>query len=284
MTLRIDAHQHYWQLDCGHGDWPPADLTAIYKDFTPQDMAHNLRTCGIDGTVVVQSNPHLGDTRFLLDLAERHDSIKGVVGWVDLLSPDAAQDIANLAWHTKFKGVRAMLQDQPAVTWIEDPRIQPAIDMLIKHDLSLDALVSPVQIQSLVIFAKRNHELRIVIDHGGKPDIANRKADSWLFHLQQLAACPHVHCKLSGLLTEAGSGEGLEVLRPYMDDILMSFGTERVMWGSDWPVVNIASDYATWWQICHHYLHEHPALSIRKNAAQVLGANACRFYRLDTSA
>ncbi|WP_397459172.1 amidohydrolase [Pseudomonas asplenii] len=281
MTLYIDAHQHYWRLGSDHGDWPPARLPALYKDFGPEDMAAQLRDCAINGTIAVQSNPHRGDTHFLLGLADKHDSIMGVVGWVDLLSPEAEQELKALARHPKFKGVRAMLQDLPASNWIEDSKIQPAIDALITHDLSLDVLVLPRHLAGVLKFAKRNRALRIVIDHAGKPDIANREIESWLPCMQELAALSNVHCKLSGLLTEAAPGDGLKALRPYMDHVLETFGTHRVIWGSDWPVVNLVSAYTQWWHMCQSYLHDHEVPAVRENAAAVMGMNASRFYRID---
>jgi len=281
MTVCIDAHQHYWLLNSGHGDWPSPELPTIYKDFTPGDLTEHLRECGIDGTIAVQSNPHLGDTYFLLELADEHDGILGVVGWVDLTSPDAAQEISRLARHPKFKGVRAMLQGLPANNWIADDKIQAAIDALMAHDLSLDVLVLPKHLNGVVAFAKRNHRLRIVIDHGGKPDIAHRQTEPWLNDIQRLAALPNVYCKLSGLLTEAAPGDKVEALQPYMDTILEVFGAQRVMWGSDWPVVNLASSYNEWWRITRKYLNDHEALSISESASLIMGINACLFYKVD---
>jgi L-fuconolactonase len=280
MTLCIDAHQHYWCLNSGHGDWPSPDLAPLYKDFTPDDLSEQLRECGIDGTLAVQSNPHVGDTQFLLELADKHDNIFGVVGWVDLTSADAAHAIARLARHPKLKGVRAMLQGLPARNWIEDSAVQPAIDALVTHDLSLDVLVLPRHLAGVLTFARRNPALRVVIDHAAKPDIAGRQTEPWISDLQRLAALPNVCCKLSGLLTEAAPGDNAEALQPYMDAVLEAFGTERVMWGSDWPVVNLASDYRAWWAMTCTYLQAHTARSIREGVPAIMGGNACRFYRI----
>lgn len=281
MTLCIDAHQHYWRLGSGHGDWPSADLAPIFKDFTPEDLNEHLRECGIDGTVAVQSNPHLGDTGFLLELADRHASILGVVGWVELSSTTAVQEITRLAQHPKLKGVRAMLQALPAHNWIEESQIQGALDALVEHDLSLDVLVLPKHLSGVVALASRNRALRIVIDHAGKPDIASRQTEPWRHHLQRLAALPNVYCKLSGLLTEAAQGDGTQALQPYMDSVLALFGPQRVMWGSDWPVINLASDYVAWWTMTRQYLEEHESRSIRESTQLIMGINACLFYRID---
>lgn len=281
MTLCIDAHQHYWCINSGHGDWPSADLAPIYRDFTPRDLSEQLHKCGIDGTIAVQSNPHLRDTAFLLELASSHGSIVGVVGWVDLTSSDVVQELSRLAQHTKLKGVRAMLQGLPAHNWIEDAQVQPAIDALVKHNLSLDVLVLPKHLDGVTTFAERNPELRVVIDHAGKPNISSRQIEPWMSAIHRLAALPNVYCKLSGLLTEAALGDKVEALQPYMDCVLESFGTQRVMWGSDWPVVNLASDYQEWWAITCKYLHEHRTRSIRESVTSIMGMNACIFYRID---
>jgi L-fuconolactonase len=281
MSLRIDAHQHFWHLHHGYGDWPPSELTRIYRDFTPADLAELCRESHIDGTIAVQSNPHLGDTEYLLGLANEHASILGVVGWVDLMAADAASQIAAMARHPRLKGVRVMLQDLPAHNWIESDQIQPAIQALIAHDLSLDALVLPQHLVGLYRFAERNQGLRVVIDHAGKPDIANRVDTPWREDLHRLATLSVVHCKLSGLLTEAAPNDGREALQPYMDAILEAFGVERVIWGSDWPVVNLASSYQQWVRISTEYLREHKDQAVREGEASIMGLNARRFYRID---
>lgn len=271
--MRIDAHQHFWRIADRAGQWPPAELAAIYRDFGPEDLAPLLAAAGINGTVLVQTMERAADTLYMLDLADRHAFIKGVVGWTDLKAGDAPAAIARLAAHPKLKGLRPMLQDLADDGWIDDPALDPAIAAMIAQDLAFDALVLPRHLRPLLAFATRHPELRIVIDHGAKPLIAEGRTSPWREDMAALAGLPHVRCKLSGLLTEAG-GRGAEAVRPYAQTLLDLFGPERLIFGSDWPVLRLAGDYAGWAALCREIvpLAHHDA---------VFGGNAMSFYRLD---
>ena len=270
--MRIDSHQHLWRLRDRVGQWPTPDLTAIYRDFGPADLEPLLRAHSIDGTVLVQSRPSLDDTRFLLELAVRHAFILGVVGWVDLKASDASAHISRLASHPKLKGLRPMLQDIADVRWIDDP----AIAAMIAHQLRFDTLVILPHLPALTSFARRHPELPIVIDHGAKPRIAAGDLREWRTAMEDLAELANVHCKLSGLLTEAGGQRDPAALRSYVDTLLEIFGPKRILWGSDWPVLQLACDYADWLAMCLEWI---PA----SHHAAVFGANALTFYRLDQS-
>lgn len=274
---RIDAHQHFWRLDARRGSWPPADLAAIYRDFLPDDLAPLLHAHGIDGTVLVQSLPSIEDTTFLLQLAHDHPFILGVVGWVDLKAVDAPQQIARLAGNRKLKGLRPMLQDLPDDDWIADPRLAPAIDAMLQCGLSFDALVLPRHLPALLAFAQRYPALPIVIDHAAKPPIASGEFAGWAADIARLAELPQVMCKLSGMVTEAAPGWSVADLAPYAACILQGFGPARVIWGSDWPVVNLASDYAGWLDATAQLLEGFTA----SERAQIMGLNAIHFYHLD---
>ena len=274
--MRIDAHQHFWLMRNREGQWPPPELAAIHRDFMPGDLEQTLRACGIDGTVLVQSLSTTGDTDFMLDLADRHSFILGVVGWVDLKADDAARHIARLAAHPKLKSLRPMLQDIPDVDWIDDPRLDPAIAAMKEADLRFDALVMPQHLRALTAFAKRHPDLPIVIDHGAKPRIATGEIREWREAMAGLSTLPHIHCKLSGLLTEAGDKRDAALIRPYVDTLFEWFGPERLIWGSDWPVLRLAGDYKGWLAMCHDFI---PA----RQHDSVFGANAVRFYKLDAS-
>jgi L-fuconolactonase len=276
----VDAHQHFWQLADRNGAWPPPELAAIYRDFLPGDLAHLLEANGVARTVLVQSMPNKDDTRFMLGLAERHPFIGGVVGWVDMKAPDAPARIAALAQDPMLKGLRPMLQDLEDDRWIDDTALAPAVAAMLRHGLSFDALVLPRHLPALLAFAQRHPELPIVIDHGAKPLIAQGVMAPWREDIARLAALPQVCCKLSGLVTEAGPDWGIERLRPYVDHLVASFGPQRLIWGSDWPVLNLASDYAGW-------IAASMALLVGLNEADraaVFGLNARRFYRLDGGA
>jgi L-fuconolactonase len=275
--MLVDAHQHFWQLADRNGAWPPPELAAIYRDFLPGDLAPLLEAHGVARTVLVQSMPNEDDTRFMLGLAERHRFIGGVVGWVDMKAPDAPARIAALAQDPMLKGLRPMLQDLEDDRWIDDPALAPAVEAMLRHGLSFDALVLPRHLPALLAFAERHPELPIVIDHGAKPLIAQGVMAPWREDIARLAALPQVHCKLSGLVTEAGADWDVDRLRPYVDHLVASFGPQRLIWGSDWPVLNLASDYAGWIAASKVLLD---GLDEADRAA-VFGLNARRFYRLD---
>ncbi|HWW04809.1 amidohydrolase family protein [Collimonas sp.] len=271
----IDAHQHFWLLANRTGQWPPPELTAIHRDFLPEQLTPLLQQYGISGSVLVQSLPSMSDTLFMLTLAERNAIIRGVVGWADLKSLNAEQQIQLLASHPKMRGLRPMLQDL-ADDWICDPLLAPAIAAMQRHQLSLDALVLPRHLPALLKFAECYPDLPIVIDHAAKPQIASAVLEPWRESMARLAALPQVYCKLSGLVTEAAAGWQISQLQPYVAHVLEVFGPQRVMWGSDWPVVNLVADYGRWLAASETLLSGLEPFQRQ----QVMGLNAQRFYRL----
>ncbi|PWC35783.1 amidohydrolase family protein [Azospirillum sp. TSO35-2] len=270
--MRIDAHQHFWRMDSRAGQWPPPELAAIHRDFLPPDLLPLIEREGVDGTILVQSLPSEADTDFLLDIAGRHGFIRGVVGWTDLTAADAPQRVAALATHRKLKGLRPMVQDE-AADWLDNPALDPAARAMVAAGLRFDALVLPRHLPSLWRFARRHPALPIVIDHAAKPDIATGGTPNWAADMAALAELPNVWCKLSGLLTEAGDRTGIDDIRPYTDRLIALFGTGRLIWGSDWPVLRLAGDYAGWLEMCRRLvpLPDHRA---------VFGGNAAAFYGL----
>ncbi|NRF71690.1 amidohydrolase family protein [Aquincola sp. S2] len=283
-TPRIDAHQHFWRLADRAGHWPPPALGAIHRDFTPGDFEPLRRAAGIDGTVVVQSMPSEQETRQLLGLPDRHDFILGVVGWVDLKAPEAPQRIAALAAHPKLKGLRPMLQDLDDDAWIADAAVDPSARAMCAHGLVFDALVLTRHLGALDAFAARHPGLAIVIDHGAKPPIARGEIEPWRRALAPLAARPNVHCKVSGLLTEAGEHRSAQALQPYVQALWTLFGAARLLWGSDWPVLRLAADYGAWLDMCELLFSTiAPELGDSQRAA-LFGGHAQRLYRLHDQA
>jgi L-fuconolactonase len=276
--MAIDAHQHYWDPARGDYEWLTPELTVLYRPFGPADLQPLREQAGIERTVVVQAAPTLDETRYLLDIARHEPSIAGVVGWVPLLLPNAPELIETLAREPKFKGVRPMLQDIPDDGWIANPDLAPAIDALIAHDLAFDALIYARHVEYVEIFAQRFPALRIVVDHGAKPQIRYGQAgyQVWADAIRRLAALPQVHCKLSGLATEAAPGWTEDTLRPYVEHLLNAFGPARLMWGSDWPVLELNGDYLLWHSVATTLL---ASLSDAERDA-VFGENAAAFYRL----
>ena len=284
MTPRIDAHQHYWQIGDRAGCWPPPELNAIHRDFGPADLAPELDAARISGTVLVQSLPTENDTRFLLDLAARTPTVCAVVGWVDMKAADAATKIAAFAAHPKARGLRPMLQDLPDDAWIDDRILDGAVAAMIDHDLRFDALVTPRHLDALYEFARRYPDLRIVVDHGAKPHIATKEVEPWLSAMTRLALLPNVHCKLSGLWTEAGGVADEDALRssvrPYVRAVTELFGARRLMWGSDWPVLRLASGsggYGAWLAACEDDCTRFLGADA---VPAVFGGNAYMFYRV----
>ncbi|NUP95744.1 MAG: amidohydrolase family protein [Planctomycetaceae bacterium] len=281
MTARIDAHQHFWKLARGDYRWLGPELAPLYRDFGPQDLAPLRARHGIAGSVVVQAADTLAETEFLLKIAGNEPSVLGVVGWVELESRNAPDTLARLAQHPKFVGVRPMLQDLADERWILRESVAPALHALVELDLAFDALVKPRHLPHLVTLVERHPELRIVIDHGAKPDIAAGPGwsgfSAWVSHLRTLGRQPLLHCKLSGLATEARADWTPEDLRPHVDALLGAFGPERMMWGSDWPVVELGGGYDRWASVSH-------ALVAPLNPAERLalfGATAAGFYGLE---
>lgn len=273
MSVLIDAHVHFWRI--GHNDcaWPPPALAAIHRDFLPDDWALAGPACGVNAAIAVQSQASGRDTAWLLELARDDPRIVGVVGWTDLAAPDAADHIAALSSHPKLCGLRPMLQDLPDDDWILQPALAPAIDAMVAHDLGFDALVQPRHLSPLRRFAQRHPALRIVIDHAAKPGIAHTVLDPWRAQMAALAELPNVACKLSGLVTETGGRTDAEMLQPYVGHLLETFGPQRLLWGSDWPVLNLACDYAAWLRMADALT----GLAGAEKAA-VFGGNAARFY------
>ncbi len=275
--MRVDAHQHFWLLADRAGAWPPPELAALHRDRTPAQLRPLLQQHRIGATVLVQSLPSQADTLFMLDLAARHSFVRAVVGWADMKAADATAQIAELARHASLRGLRPMLQDLADDDWIDDAALAPAVAAMLRHRLSLDALVLPRHLPALLRFAQRFPALPIVIDHAAKPLIASGRLQPWADDMARLAALPQVHCKLSGLVTEAAQPWQPAELQPYVDHVLALFGPRRVMWGSDWPVLDLAGGYGRW-------VEAGDALLARLDMPareQVLGLTACRFYRIE---
>ena len=269
----IDAHFHVWQLSRGDYGWLTPQLAPIYRDVTLDDWRQARRGSGVAGGVLVQAAPTLAETRFLLRQAQQASDVLGVVGWVDMLSPRAAQDIAALSAGSKLCSLRPMLQDIADPDWILQPALQPAVQALLVHDLSFDALVKPVHLPRIARLARLYPALRIVLDHGAKPAIAGGQWGEWATGIEQLALHPNVYCKLSGLWTECLPGALPAAFEPYARHLLACFGAGRLLWGSDWPVLELAGSYDAWHAAAR-------GLCDAQQAALVFGATARRAYCL----
>ncbi|WP_077032825.1 amidohydrolase [Pelomonas sp. KK5] len=283
---RIDAHQHFWQIARGDYRWLTPDVPAlqpIYRDFLPADLEPLAWPQDVAQTVLVQAADSTAETDFMLSLAGRHATIGGVVGWVDLSERDSVRTLQRWAREhpRKFKGVRPMLQDLAEANWIAERPHADVIACLIDLGLRFDALVLPQHLPALLQFVRRHPQLPIVIDHAAKPRLDEGWdavwAHAWRRDMAALAAHPQVHCKFSGLLTETRSAEPLAAIRPAWDDLLRWFGPQRLMWGSDWPVVNLAGSYAGWISTAGELIATLPLEAQQR----VWHDNAAAFYGLE---
>lgn len=275
--MRLDTHQHFWKLGNAFTDWPTSDLQQIYRDFEPADIAEHLSRCGIDGTILVQAAPNMKETEYCLGLAERHSFIKGVVGWLDFEAPDALRQLEWLTNYPKLRGLRPMVQSIAEPGWLVKDEFKPIFQAMVQHSLVFEGLVLPHQIVDLVELVKWNPELPVVVDHGGKPPIRKGEYGIWSHDIARFAAFPNAYCKLSGLWTEAADDHSQKVLQPWVQHLLRSFGTERLMWGSDWPVVELKGSYDDWLTQCGALLAD---LS-EDQQRSVFGGNGRRFYGID---
>ena len=273
----VDAHFHCWRLDRGDYGWLTPALAPIHRDVAIADWRRESNPHGVQGGILVQAAPTEAETKFLLEQARRHEAVLGVVGWADLAAADAPQRIAALAAaEPLLRGLRPMLQDIADPDWILQPRLGPALDAMAAQGLVFDALVKPVHLPRVLALSQRHPALRIVVDHGAKPDIASNQWEPWASGITALAHRPNVVCKLSGLLTEAGPQPPRGVARRWCEHLLHRFGPQRLLWGSDWPVLELAASYRDWWQDTQDLLATLPG----DERAAVLGGNACRVYRL----
>ena len=273
----IDSHQHFWQISRGDYTWLTPELSAIYQDFLPIDLSPQLEQAGVCKTVLVQAAASVAETDFMLSLADQHDFIQGVVGWVDMQSEDAVKQIERLSQHAKFKGIRPMLQDIADVDWILQDQLAPVFDALLKHQLRFDALVLPKHLANIKTLIERYPTLPMIIDHAAKPDIANNEIARWQQSMTEIANFKHVYCKLSGLVTEAGDSPSAAKLQPYVNALVNLFGAERLIWGSDWPVVQLANtSYQEWLTMAKSLLVK----LTPEQQQQIFANNAEKFYQL----
>lgn len=268
--MLIDAHHHLW--DPAHGDygWLTPD-SPLFRRFAPADLAPLLRAAGVGGTVLVQAAPSAAETERLLAVAARTPWVLGVVGWADLSRPDQVQELMR---RPSLVGLRPMLQDLPDRAWIIRPAQAPALRAMAAAGLVFDALVRHDQLHAVATLAEAHPELTIVLDHAGKPPLGDAAATrEWREAIARLAEHPNVCCKLSGLLTELPSGASNALVLRCMETLLALWGPDRLLWGSDWPVLTTAGTYADWLEMVRLQL---PA----SWADRVLGDNAARVYKL----
>lgn len=277
--MRIDAHHHFWAIARGDYGWMSPDLGPIYRDFSAEDLAPHLVEAGIDKTILVQAADTVAETDFLLSLADTTPFIAGVVGWVDMAAPDAVTTLERLAKNPHFKGIRPMIQEIADDDWVLRPSLDRTFDALVAMDLSFDALVLPRHLPRLLHRLEKHRDLKCVINHGAKPTLAAGDLETWDADMNRLANETSAFCKLSGLVTEIGPDWTIEQLEPARDVIIDAFGSSRTMFGSDWPVLNLASDYQTWVRTADTLISGLP----NDENADIWGKTAARLYGIGES-
>ncbi len=273
----IDAHHHFWRYNAREYDWIGNDMAALRRDFLPADLKSEIEKAGISGVVSVQARQSLEETRWLLDFAARNDWVLGVVGWVPLASPDIENILSEFANAEKLKAVRHVVQGE-AAGFLAGDAFNAGIARLADFDLVYDVLISQHQLEEATRFVDRHPNQVFVLDHIAKPRIKDGEFEPWKTHIRELAQRDNVFCKVSGMVTEADWKSWTpEGLKPYFDTVLAAFGPTRLMFGSDWPVCLVASDYGQWAQTVRDWAA--PLSDSDKN--DLFENVACRVYQLN---
>lgn len=279
----VDAHQHFWDRSLNQFDhsWQENDgLEKICRSFLPEHLKPMIDAAGVDKTVFVQTQHNVEENRWVLKLADQHDWIAGVVGWVDLASPECESQIEEFKEHPKFVGVRHVVQDESDDDFIIQENVLQGLGVLQKHGVPYDLLFYVKHLKHAVTVAERFPELKLVIDHLAKPDIKDAVTEGWIENFVAAAKFKNVYCKLSGMVTEADWCRWKPSdLRPYVDAALENFGAERCMFGSDWPVCELAASY----QQVFDALEECLDGCSSQEKSRILGANAIEFYGLPSA-
>jgi L-fuconolactonase len=276
--MNVDAHQHFWSPSRGDYFWMTGEAVApINRAILPRDFEPIRKAHGIDKTVLVQAAPTLAETQYMLGIADATDFVAKVVGWADFENRDDLMHLQRLAKHPKFAGVRPMIQDIPDVNWMHRPDVQWAYDAIVDLDLTFDALGFPIHADNFLKLFNRYPKMRTVVDHCLKPQIRDDAFDEWARGMVRIARETNVFCKLSGIATEARPGWTVETLKPYALHIIDVFGPARVMWGSDWPVLELNGTYASWRKAAESIM------ASPTERAQIFGETAKAFYRINQS-
>ena len=275
--MRIDAHQHFWRYNADEFGWIDDSMSSLRRDFGPDDLKPELERAGFQGSIAVQARQSLEETRWLLELAEDSPLILGIVGWVDLCSPDVRLQLQTFAGNPKLVGIRHVVQSEPDERFLLLPEFLRGISLLEEFDLAYDILIYPQHLPVAVEFVRHSPRQRFVLDHLAKPLIKSASIHPWEAGIRELAKFPNVFSKLSGMVTEADwQNWRPEDLKPYLDIALDRFGPERLMIGSDWPVCTVAASYKQTMSVVLDYLYKFP-VNVQD---AVLGGNAQRFWKL----
>jgi len=273
----VDSHQHVWQI--GHFDYPwmSPDVEVLYRDYLPETNAEALASLGVTRTVLVQASNSVAESHWMLDLADEHEQIAGVVGWVDLASSSVGAQLDELQARPAFKGVRHIVESEPDDAWLVRADVLAGFRELARRKVPYDLLVHTRHLGHVLTLANECPDLPLVVDHCAKPPIATAEFDAWARAIERVAAIDRIHCKISGLVTEAKHDAwSVDQLRPYVDHVVSCFGIDRLLFGSDYPVCLLAATYAQVLGAARDFFAGYPESA----QGAVFAGNAERFYAL----
>jgi len=274
---RIDSHQHFWNYSPDRQVWMNDDMAVLKRDFGPADLEPLLKNCNMDGCVAVQASQSEEENNFILGLAANSNIIKGMVGWVDLQSENVKERLSFYKQFKIMKGFRHVIHDETDINFMLRPAFINGIKALSGFNYTYDLLIYPKHLPNTLALIKKFPEQLFVIDHIAKPEIRNRQMEDWKKQLSAIAAYPNVYCKISGLTTEANWHKwNYDDFKPYLTIVTELFGTDRIMYGSDWPVCTLSSSYEKMYEIVNQYFSEFST----NEQDKFFGLNAIQFYNL----
>lgn len=276
-SIRVDAHQHFWNYDPARHTWMSEEMTLLKNNLLPPDLLPHLQKCSFDACVSVQAEQSEGENTFLLGLAEKYDFIKGIVGWVDLCSANVEERLAYYSQFSKMKGFRHILQDETQRDFMLRPDFMQGISKLEKYNYTYDILIFTDQLPYTLDFIKAFPQQPFVIDHLAKPLIKQQIVGDWSSYMDKIATFENVSCKISGMVTEADWKHWQKKdFKIYLDSVVEAFGIDRLMYGSDWPVCTLAANYEEQFGIVQDYFSSFS----QTEQDQFFGGNASKFYHL----
>lgn len=274
---RIDSHQHFWNYHPAKQVWMSDAMSALKYDFGPADLLPLLNSCNLQGCVAVQANQAEEENDFLIQLSQQFSFIKGIVGWVDLQATNVKERLAYYQNIKIIKGFRHVIHDEVDIDFMLQPAFLNGINCLHEFDFTFDVLIFPIHLKNTFLLIKQNPQQRFVIDHIAKPAIKNNEFEIWKTNLAKVAALPNVYCKISGMVTEANWKQWKkEDFKIYLDTVFELFGTDRIMYGSDWPVCTLSANYTSMYEIVQDYFSKFSSNEQHK----FFGLNATHFYHL----
>lgn len=273
----IDSHHHFWDLGKFKYDWMPNEPNILLRNYLPDDLVPILKHNGVSGTILIQAHQSIEEAEFLLDLAKNNCYIHGVVIWIDLTSINVSKTLDRLIKFPKLVGVRHQVENEPDVTWLNRYDVLRGLKEVAHRGLAYDLLIRPIHLKHIPELAEKIPELRMVVDHIAKPDIRTGSIESWAKDIAFLSTVPNIYCKVSGMVTEAAPGKySVDDFKPYVSHVKDSFGIDRLMWGSDWPVCLLAANYSMVLSVALDTL----GYLTYEDEVKFFSENATRFYGL----